>query len=245
MAGIEDLEPQERYHEGAGRCAVHVLVIEDDPFISASIKGALTARDKTGEVTALDSLQGGLAHLSQAQLLVLDLNLSDSRGAETLERCRQASPSLPIIVVSAIDREDVRIRTLQQGADDYLTKPFSLDELMARIDAVMRRASPPGAASSLRWNAPARQIVWQNTPISLTPLEYAVFEVLAQSPGVAFSRQDILARIIGPNFYGYERVVDVHVGHLRKKLAPIGSEAVQTVRAFGYRWNPDVRWDPA
>lgn len=223
---------------------MHVLVIEDDPLISASIQAALAAQDPIATVLAAESLQEGLDQLSLAQLLVLDLNLHDSRGAETLERCRAASPSMPIIVVSAINREDVRIRTLIHGADDYLTKPFSLDELLARINAVMRRVAPPEKPIGLVWKASAHQVLWRDTPLALTPLEYAVFAVLAPSPGVAFSRQDILTRIIGPNFFGYERVVDVHVGHLRKKLEPLGRDVVQTVRAFGYRWNPDVRWDP-
>lgn len=217
---------------------MNILVIEDDPFISRAVAEALQ-----GEVVQRTaSLQSGLSHLAGADVVVLDLNLADSRGPETLDAVRARSPRVPIIVISAIDQHDVRVRTLHHGADDYLTKPFSLEELTARINAVMRRAAPrPAPSSGLTWDAPARQLSWQSEPIPLTPLEYEVFEVLAKNPGVAFSRPDILRRVIGPNFYGYERVVDVHVGHLRRKLAVIGEEAVLTVRAYGYRWNPDVR----
>lgn len=225
---------------------MHILVVEDDPVIARAVTQAFDSDDGV-QVEQASSIENTLVQLAWADMVLLDLNLPDSQGAGTLERVRQVAPQIPLIVISAIDVPDVRIQSLYRGADDYLTKPFAIDELRARIDAVTRRTIRPRPPDpeGLSWHPRARQLQWHGQPIDLTPLEQEIFRVFAENPGVSLSRPDILRRVVGPNFYGYERVVDVHVGHLRRKLAAVGTDVVQTVRAHGYRWNPDIPVDIA
>lgn len=219
---------------------MNILLVEDDALVASAIAEAFAGRPDVS-LAHEATLRSALDHVVSADAVLLDLNLEDSRGAETLRRVRECAAHVPVIIISAIDRADTRIETLYGGADDYLTKPFSLEELLARVEAVTRRTrqSQPLSLMALVWERRSRRITWQGENLNLTPLEYEIFQVLASTPGAAFSRQDILARVVGPNFYGYERVVDVHVGHLRKKLAVLEEEAIETVRAFGYRWRKE------
>lgn len=225
---------------------MRVFVVEDDSVVTDAIAKGFASRPDTS-IECSDTLNGAQSRWAGADLILLDLNLADSAGLDTFRTVKQHSGDVPVIIISAIDQEDTRIQTLYQGADDYLTKPFSVDELMARVEAVVRRTRQlvSDNRSGLRWEPQARRVSWWGEPIDFTPLEYQIFQVLAQSPGVAFSRPDILLRVIGPNFFGYERVVDVHVGHMRKKLARVDPDAIETVRAYGYRWNPALSLDIA
>lgn len=221
--------------------AVQVLLVEDDDLVASMVADQLT-RQEDWAVARCTSLAEAAAWASGSDIVLLDLNLSDSRGAASLTAMRQILPHAPIIVISAIDAPGTRVETLSDGADDYVTKPFQLDELQARMTAVLRRAhrAETGTAGVI-WDPRARSVQVSGQPVDLTPLEYEVFRTLAESPGAAFSRADILARVMGPNFYGYERVVDVHVGHLRKKLAQrLPGDIIETVRAFGYRWSREI-----
>lgn len=224
-----------------GGLLIEILVVEDDAMVATAIREAFRTDDHMA-IHAVPSLQEAFIHLGRADMVLLDLNLTDSQGHDTLIRLRGKAPTVPLIVISAIERPEVRIQSLHAGADDYLVKPFSLEELKARIAAVARRTLNLQSARPVGflWQRLARQVSWQNHVLELTPLEYEVFRTLAETPGVALSRPDILRRVIGPNFYGYDRVVDVHIGHLRKKLEAGGPDIIQTVRAYGYRWNPEI-----
>ncbi len=220
---------------------MQVLLVEDDDLVASMVADQLTQQEDWAVVRCA-SLAEAAAWAVGADMVLLDLNLSDSRGAATLTAMRQILPHAPLIVISAIDAPATRVETLTDGADDYVIKPFQLDELQARITAVLRRVHrvAPGTAGVI-WDPRARSVQINSQTVDLTPLEYEVFRTLAESPGAAFSRADILARVMGPNFYGYERVVDVHVGHLRKKLARrLPGDIIETVRAFGYRWSREV-----
>lgn len=225
-------------------------VIEDDRVIADGIAAhlhlALAAR-----VESFATASAARAALPSADLVVLDLNLPDSDGMQTLRMVRSAAPGALVIVVTARGAVSDRVQGLRLGADDYLVKPFSLEELEARIEALLRRR--PGqrraGTSDLCWDQAARIVSRGPEDLPLTPLEYEVFCALAARPGQALSREELLRQVIGPNFYGYERVIDVHVGHLRKKLDPKSPyRYVATVRHYGYRWDgaqpqeaPDAR----
>ncbi len=218
---------------------VRIVVIEDDPVISHQVAGHL--RERTGaSVDAFPALAPAKRALSQADLVALDLNLPDSDGLETVRSARLLAPSAFLIVITARSALADRVGGLRLGADDYLVKPFSLLELEARVEALLRRrggAAPP-TGSDLSWDVAGRRVRRTGEDLGLTPLEYEVFGALAARPGQALSRVELLRDVLGPNFYGYERVIDVHVGHLRKKLDPDNTfRYIGTVRHYGYRWD--------
>ena len=220
---------------------MQVLLAEDDDLVASMVADQLTQQDDW-TVVRCTSLAEAKAWGDGPDIVLLDLNLTDSQGSSSLTGMRQILPQVPVIVISAIDAPATRIETLTDGADDYVTKPFRLDELQARITAVLRRTHRIAPENpGITWDLRARSVQVNGETLDLTPLEYEVFRTLAESPGAAFSRADILARVMGPNFYGYERVVDVHVGHLRKKLAQrLHGDIIETVRAFGYRWSREI-----
>lgn len=220
---------------------MQVLLVEDDDLVASMVADQVTQQEDWA-VMRCTSLVEAKAWASGSDIVLLDLNLDDSRGAASLSAMRQILPHIPIIVISAIDAPATRVETLTDGADDYVTKPFQLDELQARMTAVLRRVQRTAPEpTGVVWDPEARSVQVNGQSVDLTPLEYEMFRTLAESPGAAFSRADILERVMGPNFYGYERVVDVHVGHLRKKLAQsLSGDVIETVRAFGYRWRREV-----
>jgi DNA-binding response OmpR family regulator len=225
------------------------LIAEDDPIIAGGV-ATQVARTLDARVSTCDSVATAMARSPDADVVVLDLGLADSQGMDTLRRFRVAAPGVYVIVATAQDGLDERVKALEDGADDYVVKPYSPVELAARVQAVLRRGrgSPPHpvrglvhGVPGLKWDAAARHLEQEGERVPLTPLEYAVFARLAGRPGVAVSRSELLRDVIGANFYGYERVIDVHVGHLRKKLDPEEPfRYIVTVRSFGYRWDgPD------
>lgn len=218
---------------------LRVLVVEDDPVIAAAMQEHLQER-LAAEVTAVPALAAAYALLPAQDAVILDLTLEDSAGLQTLRRVRRVAPETYILVVTAQGTLADRVEGLQLGADDYLVKPFSLLELEARLQAVLRRRRPALPSSDLGWDAKARTVHRHGDVLPLTPLEYSVFAALAARPGQALSRAELLREVIGPNFYGYERVIDVHVGHLRRKLDPDPYHYIGTVRSFGYRWDGPV-----
>jgi len=214
------------------------LVIEDDEAISALVGGYLeqagfdVIRESTG--------QGGLvaAERRQPRFVVLDLGLPDFDG---FELCRQlrGSADVPILILTARDEEADRIIGLELGADDYLTKPFSPRELVARIRAVLRRAEPgPSEAEvielgELRVDLRSRNVTIAGSTVILRTLEFELLAELARHPGHVVTRDRLLDRVWGTSFAGGTRTVDVHIAQLRKKL---GRPAlIQTVRGVGYR----------
>lgn len=218
---------------------LHLVVVEDDQLIGRSVASHL--REQLGAVVDVFAGLGGASDaLAAADLVILDLQLAASDGMETVRRVRITAPAAFLIVITARGAISDRVEGLRVGADDYLVKPFSLMELEARVEALLRRRagmSPP-SASDLVWERSSRQVLKRDTTLSLTPLEYAVFATLAERPEQALSRVELLRDVIGPNVYGYERVIDVHVGHLRKKLDPEDPyRYIATVRHYGYRWD--------
>jgi DNA-binding response OmpR family regulator len=217
-----------------------VVVIEDDPNIAQLVE--LYLRDAGYRVhLATDGLSGlDLTRARQPDLVVLDLGLpGELDGLEVCRRLRAAG-EVPIVMVTARDSELDRVLGLELGADDYLTKPFSPRELVARVRAVLRRSGSREAVATavitiggLEVDPGRREARIDGTPAPLAAREFALLLHLAENVGLALSRQQLLAGVWGHDWYGDERTVDVHVRQLRKKLGD--ALPLATVWGFGYR----------
>ena len=216
-------------------CVVRVLVVEDDKAIAAALHRALE-REGFSPVTvgtAADALNA-----LPVDFVLLDLGLPDRDGVELFGRLREVSPA-PVIIVTARGTEEDRVAGLDLGADDYVVKPFGVRELVARMNAVLRRAGgrDPGASDqrvgALEIDRRTRSVRVAGDEIACTPKEYAIVEFLARDPGGVITRQELLDAVWGANWYGSTKMIDVHVAALRKKLGD--AVAVETVRGVGFR----------
>ena len=221
--------------------ARRILVIEDDPDVVHVVE-AFLAREGFEVTTARDGVDGlEVALASDPDLIVLDWMLPRLDGPTLLRRLR-AEPSTPVIMLTARSEEEDRIAGLEVGADDYVAKPFSPRELVARVRAVLRRmdASVPEPSrmehGGLVVDAQRRSVEVGGVSANLTAVEFDLLAALARAPGRVFRRDELLERVWGPDFFGVDRVVDVHVSKLRQKLAPLqAAEMIETVRGVGYR----------
>ncbi|MFJ3670961.1 response regulator transcription factor [Streptomyces sp. NPDC090106] len=222
----------------------HLALIEDDPDFALMCRSFLE-REGFMVTWAMDARAGkSVLHEGGIDLAVLDLGLPDGSGLELLRALRSTS-RLPVVVITGRGTEAERVAGLEIGADDYLVKPFSQRELVARIRAVLRRSQPPEApvvlrVGSLRVDTGARQAASDDGwPIPLRPKEYALLELLAAAPGRVFSAEQLLERIWGAAWQQPATVVE-HVYRLRGKLALLPSPAprITTVRGYGYRLDP-------
>jgi DNA-binding response OmpR family regulator len=215
-----------------------ILVVDDEPNIADLVE--LYLRKEGFRVLKAATGEDGLsaARRERPRLVVLDVGLP---GIDGLEVCRklQAETPIPVIFLTARDAEIDRVLGLEMGADDYLTKPFSPRELVARVKAVLRRteaAAPPATVIEVGGaviNLGRREVVAGGNVVELTAKEFELLRYLAERPGLALSRQQILDGVWGYGWYGDPRTVDVHVAQVRKKLA--GTVALTTVRGLGYR----------
>jgi len=225
-----------------------ILVVEDDPHIADLL--TLHLRDERFEVTCCADGNEGLRQLGNAHwdALVLDLNLP---GVDGLEICRQArgmARYVPIIITSARSSEVHRILGLEMGADDYLAKPFSALELVARVKALLRRvdalardARDSGGsvdAAGLEINPITREAKLNDVTLDLTPREFDLLYFFARQPGKVFSRMDLLNAVWGYNHEGYEHTVNTHINRLRAKIEsdPAQPTRILTVWGHGYKF---------
>jgi len=221
-----------------------ILVVDDEQSILDLVTAYL--RQEGYEVyTAMDG-PGGLkaARAFKPDLIVLDVMLPGMDGIELLTRLRRES-DVYVIMLTARSEETDKIVGLSVGADDYLTKPFSPRELVARVKAALRRLRSGGASAAadmatlvfrrIRLDTGRRQVWVDDEPVELTSTEFDLLKTLAEHRGRVLSRDQLLQQVWGYDFYGEERVVDVHIGHLRQKL---GDERfIVTVRGVGYRFD--------
>jgi len=210
-----------------------VLVVEDDPGIATQlVRGLTRAGYETGSVTT------GQAALDWPvpDVVLLDLGLPDIDGVEVCRRLRQSCDAA-IIVVTARGEESDRVLALDEGADDYLIKPFGLQELLARIRAVLRRSRQPAGQvlqhGALTVDLRTRRVTVSGHQIAVTPKEFAILECLASDPGRVVGRQEMLERAWDEHWYGPTKVLDVHMAALRKKLGDPG--IIETVYGHGFR----------
>ncbi|MGH3170737.1 MAG: response regulator transcription factor [Trebonia sp.] len=213
---------------------VSVLVVEDDPGIATQLVRGLERAGYTA-----DSVAMGAEALSRppSDVVLLDLGLPDIDGVDVCRQLRQASDTA-IIVVTARGEESDRVLALDEGADDYLVKPFGLAELLARIRAVLRRGQRAASGEMLRHgpltvDLRTRKVTVEGAAVSLTPKEFAILECLATDPGRLVSRQEIVERAWDEHWYGPTKVLDVHMAALRRKLGV--PSLIETVYGHGFR----------
>jgi DNA-binding response OmpR family regulator len=223
-----------------------VLVVEDERKLRELVRSYLERAGFTVLSTGSGAEALTLAASAAPDLVVLDLGLPDIAG-ETVARELRAAGSTPIVMLTAKSAEEDRIRGLELGADDYVTKPFSPRELVLRVQAVLRRGGPgaPGAApgavgyggGTLLIDEPKRLARVRGREVELTPTEWGILVALATVPGRVYSRFELINRVRGYEFEGYERTVDSHVKNLRRKIEedPASPQIVQTVLGGGYR----------
>jgi DNA-binding response OmpR family regulator len=216
-----------------------ILVVEDEPAIAESIAYALKRDGFSVDIAASCSAAEGES--SGADLIVLDLMLPDGSGFDLIGRFREAQPPTPIIVLSSRDEESDRVAALEIGADDYVTKPFSPREVVARVRAVLRRSAsvPPPAVpcSPLQTDTVTRKASVDGQPLELTRVEFDLLACLLQSPGRVYTRSQLIAEVWGDGFAITDRTVDSHVKSLRRKVTEAGGgfTLIETVRGVGYR----------
>jgi DNA-binding response OmpR family regulator len=220
---------------------MRIVVIEDDAVVAETL--ALYLERAGYSVTAAaDGITGlRLALEPEVSLVILDLMIPALPGHEVCRRLR-AKSAVPIIMLTARASEDDRVAGLELGADDYVPKPFSPREVVARVQALLRRTPPqptpppPIVIGELELDLWAHQARFGGRVVSLTPTEFKVLEVLGRSPGRVFSREELLARAFGPGYDGLDRTVDVHVTNLRRKIEPDKQPRyVLTEHGVGYR----------
>jgi DNA-binding response OmpR family regulator len=223
--------------------AATVLLVEDERKLRELIRSYLERAGLTVLSTGSGAEAISLAASGAPNLVILDLGLPDVPGETVATEVRSTGP-VPIVMLTARAAEEDRIAGLELGADDYVTKPFSPRELVLRVQAILRRGGPAAgqrAASygggTLIIDEPRREVTIRSTLVELTPTEWGILLALATVPGRVYSRYELINRVRGYEFDGYERTVDSHVKNLRRKIEQgAGSPAiVQTVMGGGYR----------
>lgn len=220
-----------------------LLLVEDDPALVRTLRIALQARGF--EVHDAATGAGALAVTAEIRpdLAVVDLGLPDMTGVDVVRALRSAS-DVPILVLSARDRQEDKVEALDAGADDYMTKPFGLDELLARLRAVTRRHARAGAPSVVRTgelviDPAARRVTRSGAPVHLTPTEWNLLEVLLRSPGHLVPGRTLLKEVWGPKYGEEANYLRVYVAQLRRKLEPDPSRPrhLLTEPGVGYRFD--------
>jgi len=213
-----------------------VLIVEDDASIAGSLARGLSRTGYLVRVayTGREALAAGLP--DALDVILLDLGLPDMDGLEVCRRLRERT-DVAVIVVTARGEEGDRVVALDEGADDYLVKPFGLAELEARIRAVMRRVRPSGpqvhACGPLTLDPRSRKVAVDSVEVALTPKEFDILACLAVDPGRVVSRRELLERVWDTHYYGPTKVLDVHVAAVRRKLGVPG--LIETVYGHGFR----------
>ena len=225
--------------------AERVLVVDDEPQVLRGITAALRAAgyEVTGAETAAGALEA--AALRPPDAVVLDLRLPDGSGVEVCRRLREWSQA-PVVVVSAVDEEDEKIAALDAGADDYVTKPYAVGELLARLRAALRRAAAPaGEPPAVRFgdvevDLARREVVRGGEPVHLTPHEYRLLAELARHPGRVLTHRSLLGTVWGPEYGTETHYLRVYMANLRRKLEedPARPRHLVTETGVGYRLRP-------
>lgn len=219
---------------------MRILVIEDEAQLARHVVRAL-ARHGHDALAQHDGAEGLKAALEQSpDLIVLDLNLPSLDGFEVLHELRQARSLARVLILTARGEVEHRVKGLKAGADDYLAKPFSMDELVARVEALGRRAATPTAADflevgDLHLDLHRRLVTRRGKPIALSPREFDVLQVLMQEPGRAFSRTELCERVWQRDHAYDSRTVEIFIARLRKKIdGGFENPLIQTIRSVGY-----------
>ena len=246
----QSLSPESKGNRYCGLDNKRILVVEDDPDISHLLE--IHLRDNAYQVDVVNNGIDGLNRASNHdyQLIVLDLMLPGMDGLQLCRNLRGQSITIPILMLTAKSSELNRVLGLELGADDYLTKPFSILELQARVRAILRRSeltAQQGAGEadaslelqSLSIDVAGRKVSIAGQPIELTAKEFDLLLFFARNPGRVFSRGQLLDQVWGYSHNGYEHTVNSHINRLRKKIAraPGQNQYIETVWGVGYRFH--------
>jgi DNA-binding response OmpR family regulator len=213
-----------------------ILIAEDEPRLASFLEKGLRAQGFTTTVVSDGAEASAMAQDEEFDLLVLDLGLPGKQGAEVLRDMRLAGQRMPVLILTARDDIDSTVAGLEGGADDYVTKPFKFEELLARIRARLREQPEPEQtvleAAGVTLDMRARRASVEGRTIELSAREYTMLEVLMRHAGQVLSREQLLSHVWGYDHDPGSNVVDVYVGYLRKKLGP---DVIETARGMGYR----------
>jgi len=224
--------------------AGRVLVVEDDEDVRALVRTVLE-RAGMNVIEAADGREGlRKFYEMKPRLVVLDVRMPELDGWEVLKRIRELS-QVPVLMLTVDASELDKVRGLRQGADDYVTKPFGHQELIARIEAILRRAGETGSEGEvhsddlLEIDFPQRRVTVLGQEVDLTPTEFKLLAVLARHPNQVLSSDQLLEMVWGDSFDRSRDQVKLYVGYLRRKLRDAaGVNPIETVRGFGYRYQP-------
>jgi DNA-binding response OmpR family regulator len=219
---------------------VRILVVEDEPAIADFLRRGLQAEGYAVDC-ALDGMEGERRALSgEVDLVILDVMLPERDGMDVLDTIRARKPALPVIMLTARGEVEDKVSALDSGANDYVTKPFSFDELSARVRAHLRSPEQGRATelsvAGIRLDFLTRRVERGGMPITLSAREFELLAYFMRHPGQVLSKQQILSAVWGYDFDPGTNVVEVYVGYLRRKLAAYGGPApIETLRSVGYR----------
>jgi len=217
---------------------MRILVVEDDALLADGLAAALTRAGHAIEQARTGRRADMLLAREDYDLVVLDIGLPDIDGFEVLRRLRLRRSTTNVLVLTARDAVEDRVHGLDLGADDYLTKPFSVTEFEARVRALLRRVgTPPGPWSigGLTVDAPAKRVKVHDKPVDLTPREWALLELFLTRPRRVLSKDQIAESLFSVEEHLSPNAIEVYVSRLRTKIEPAGVH-IRTVRGFGYMW---------
>lgn len=221
-----------------------ILIVEDDADISNMLRELLSPHYSISQ--AFSGTEAVMcAEREEFDLILLDLMLPGLTGEEVLERVR-AQGNVPVIAVSAKDDKSTKVGLLKSGVDDFIGKPFDNDELMARIEALLRRSSGGGSSEVLTFknvklNRSTMEVSVCNKPVSLTKREYLILELLMSNPKKIFTKNNIFESVWNEQFLGEDNAVNVHISNIRQKLSKLdpGESYIQTVWGLGFKMSAD------
>lgn len=218
-----------------------ILIVEDEPRMAQLLHRGLREEGHWVETAATGADARERVRYGDYDVLVLDWGLPDSDGVTLLSQWRSEGVTTPVVMLSARGSSGEKVLALRSGADDYLVKPFTFEELVARLEALHRRAASTAFTTSafgdVRFERARRELVCGEHTVELTGREFQLLHSLAERAGDVRTRVELLQQVWGPNFDGDPNVVDVYVGYLRAKLEKVGAQrlSIATIRGTGYR----------
>jgi two-component system copper resistance phosphate regulon response regulator CusR len=213
-----------------------ILIVEDEPRNSCFLEKGLKANGVAAAGGGSGEEARSLARVGEFDLMLLDIGLTDMDGFQVMEEMRTRNRKIPVVILTARDSEQDTVSGLEGGADDYVTKPFRFEELVARIKVRLREERSPEVtvlkAGEVSLNLRARKVTRGPKTVELSAREFAIAEIFFRHPGQVLTREQLLSNVWGYDYDPGSNVVDVYVGYLRKK---IGDDLIKTVRGAGYR----------